>query len=101
MTLNTAWPVHRPRAEVLRAVEDLGLRARLDLDRRLLGLEPPRQAGMGVGVEADADLPGDGAGRALGAQRRSAEAGQLRRRCGRASAMTADERRPCGDDRQP
>ena len=48
-----------PRREVLRAVEDLGLRAGLDPDRRLLRLEPPRQAGMDVGVEADADLARD------------------------------------------
>ena len=40
-------------------------------------LEPPRQAGLDVGVEPDPDLAGDRARRSLGAQRSAVEAGQL------------------------
>src|SRR6185503_17231036 len=63
----------RLRAEVLRAVEDLRLRARLDADRGPLGLEAPRQAGMDVGVEANADLARYRPRRAFGALRRAVE----------------------------
>ena len=62
-TLYTACAGDRPRAEVLRPVENLRLRAGRDVDRQLLRLEPPRQARMGVGVELNLELARDRARR--------------------------------------
>src|SRR4029079_8875334 len=55
-----------PSTKVLRSIENLRLRSRPHLDRVLLGLEAPRQTGVGVGVEANADLARDWAWRLLG-----------------------------------
>ena len=63
-TLNTACAGDGPVAEVFGAVQDLGPRARRDLDHPLHRLEPPRQAGADIGIEPDPDLARDRARRA-------------------------------------
>ena len=74
LTLNIAWPVVVRAVRFWRGIADLGPGARRDPDGALVGLEPPRQAGLDIGVEADPDLARDRARRALGALRGAAEA---------------------------